>query len=113
MAPVPQIDAGDEADIDFEIAIPLVYPQATTLYQVGEVNFNNFTNQQAEAELTFLTPLLDGMSLCFRFPPEIMALAIIKASMAASAPLRTRRTASNAALFQFQKSFPSHTVRVT
>ena len=38
MAPVAQEDAGDESVLDFELAIPLVYPQKTILYQVDDPN---------------------------------------------------------------------------
>lgn len=59
---VPPIDAGDEADIDFEIAISLVYPQVTTLYSVGKFRTRGYTAEQ-QNDLTFVTPLLDGTFL--------------------------------------------------
>ncbi|EFY85113.1 alkaline serine protease AorO, putative [Metarhizium acridum CQMa 102] len=44
-APVDQGSAGGESDLDFEIAIPIIYPQETELYEAGRKNddiFNTF-----------------------------------------------------------------------
>lgn len=61
-APIPQRNAGPESDIDFSLAIPLVYPQTVTLYQVGPVSFNSYTARQAENQVSFVVPFLDGTS---------------------------------------------------
>ena len=37
-APVDVADAGGESDLDFELAYPIVYPQAITLYQTDDIN---------------------------------------------------------------------------
>lgn len=44
-APVDQSDAGGESDLDFEIAIPIIYPQGTELYEAATQRddiFNTF-----------------------------------------------------------------------
>lgn len=44
-APVDQGSAGGESDLDFEIAIPIIYPQGTELYEAAVQNndiFNTF-----------------------------------------------------------------------
>lgn len=35
-APVPVQDAGGESDLDFQLSIPIIYPQTTTLWQVDD-----------------------------------------------------------------------------
>ena len=35
-APVPTKQAGGESDLDFELSIPIIYPQTTTLYQTDD-----------------------------------------------------------------------------
>lgn len=59
-APAPPGQAGLESDIDFDMVFSLVYPQSVTLYEVGNVNYNAFTNKQSLNEVTFLLPFLDG-----------------------------------------------------
>ncbi|EXV06545.1 peptidase S53 family protein [Metarhizium robertsii] len=44
-APNPPSSAGTESDLDFEIAIPIIYPQKTSLYQIqypGNAGYKNF-----------------------------------------------------------------------
>lgn len=42
-APVPQSQAGVESSLDLEVAIPLLYPQGTVVYQLGTSGgFNTF-----------------------------------------------------------------------
>ncbi|TWU78818.1 hypothetical protein ED733_007331 [Metarhizium rileyi] len=52
-APVPQSKAGGESDLDFEMAIPLIYPQKTSLYQIkygkGYKDFNYIFNDFLDA----------------------------------------------------------------
>lgn len=47
-APVNQSDAGGESDLDFDMAIPILYPQKTSVYEMGsgsnEDNFDAFVD---------------------------------------------------------------------
>ncbi|KAF2768507.1 subtilisin-like protein [Teratosphaeria nubilosa] len=38
-APVAAADAGGESDLDFQLAIPIIYPQTTTLYQTDDLYY--------------------------------------------------------------------------
>ncbi|KAG8410000.1 hypothetical protein J3458_019071 [Metarhizium acridum] len=54
-APSPPSSAGPESDLDFEIAIPIIHPQKTSLYQIqyppnaGYKNFNYIFNDFLDA----------------------------------------------------------------
>lgn len=39
MAPVNISEAGGESDLDFELSIPIIYPQTTTLYQTDDLYY--------------------------------------------------------------------------
>lgn len=44
VAPVSVLQAGAESDLDFEISIPIIYPQSTILFQTDDpVYENNYT----------------------------------------------------------------------
>ena len=93
-APIRQKLAGGESDIDFSLAIPLVYPQSVTLYQVGPISFNSYNAQQYENQVTFVVPFLDGTS--FKIDKILLANIWQQRSMEASAPMLIARLASNA-----------------
>ena len=81
-APGPVQGAGGEADLDFDIAIPLVYPQGTVLYQTVAQNndiFNTFLDAVDGSYCTYSAygetgddPTVDGVTpdeQCGAFTP--------------------------------------------
>ena len=62
-APVPQPQAGDEADVDLVIAIPLIYPQTVTLYQTDDPIYGNqFGYTGFDGLFNTFLDALDGVS---------------------------------------------------
>ncbi|WPH02277.1 Hypothetical protein R9X50_00513300 [Acrodontium crateriforme] len=63
-APVTSIaDAGGESDLDFELAIPIVYPQTTTLYQTDD-DYYVSQNGAGTGDFNTFMDALDG-SYCY------------------------------------------------
>lgn len=77
-APNPQLTAGGESDLDFELAIPLLYPQGTELYETY-VNKDDIFNTFLDAiDGSYCTkdggddPDVDGVTpneMCGTFKP--------------------------------------------
>jgi tripeptidyl-peptidase-1 len=65
VAPVSQSDGGGESLLDFEIAIPLLYPQTTILFQVDDAN-------EVESTSGFGNTFLDALDAvgCHIFGPS-------------------------------------------
>ena len=59
-APVPVTEGGGESTLDFELAYPLLYPQALVLYQTDDINYAT-ENPTVGAFNTFLDAI-DGVS---------------------------------------------------
>ncbi|OTA00191.1 tripeptide peptidase [Trichoderma parareesei] len=81
-APTSPFNAGGESDLDFEIAIPIIYPQTTVLYQAAVKNddiFNTFLDAIDGSYCTFSDdgetgddPTIDGTTRneqCGSFKP--------------------------------------------
>lgn len=81
-APTSPSNAGGESDLDFEIAIPIIYPQTTVLYQAAVKNddiFNTFLDAIDGSYCTFSDdgetgddPTIDGTTRneqCGAFKP--------------------------------------------
>ena len=58
-APVAVKLAGGESDLDFELAIPIIYPQTTTLYQTDDALYSSGNISTGGIFNTFLDAL-DG-----------------------------------------------------
>ena len=58
-APVAVNRAGGESDLDFELAIPIIYPQTTTLYQTDDALYSSGNISTGGIFNTFLDAL-DG-----------------------------------------------------
>lgn len=59
-APVPVADAGGESDLDFELAIPIIYPQTTTLYQVDDLYYAEGGNGTTTGIFNTFFDAIDG-----------------------------------------------------
>ncbi|KAE8444410.1 hypothetical protein EG329_000610 [Mollisiaceae sp. DMI_Dod_QoI] len=61
-APLPLWDAGGESDLDFELAIPIIYPQTTTLYQTDDsyYAFGLLFSSQVQGSFNTFLDALDG-----------------------------------------------------
>ncbi|KAK4556381.1 hypothetical protein LTR86_006525 [Recurvomyces mirabilis] len=60
-APVANVsNAGGESDLDFELAIPIIYPQTTTLYQVDDPYYANGGNGTTTGIFNTFFDALDG-----------------------------------------------------
>lgn len=74
-APTSQATAGGESDLDFELAIPLLYPQGTELYETYVNNddiFNTFLDAIDGSYCGGDDPTVDGVTpneMCGTFKP--------------------------------------------
>jgi tripeptidyl-peptidase-1 len=59
-APVALEDAGGESDLDFELAIPIIYPQKTVLYQVDDLYYAEGGDPNASGIFNTFFDALDG-----------------------------------------------------
>lgn len=59
-APVSEEDAGGESNLDFELAIPIIYPQRTVLYQVDDSFYATSPNSTASGIFNTFFDALDG-----------------------------------------------------
>ena len=61
VAPVANLSqAGGEANLDFELAIPIIYPQTTTLYQVDDLYYAEGGNGTTSGIFNTLLDAIDG-----------------------------------------------------
>lgn len=59
-APVPAADAGGESNLDFQLAIPIIYPQTTTLYQTDDLFYATSPDSNATGIFNTFLDALDG-----------------------------------------------------
>ncbi|CAK4033881.1 aorsin [Lecanosticta acicola] len=59
-APVTVADAGGESDLDFELAIPIIYPQTTTLYQTDDPYYAQGYSESATGIFNTFLDAIDG-----------------------------------------------------
>ncbi|KAK5135062.1 hypothetical protein LTR08_005722 [Meristemomyces frigidus] len=59
-APVAVLDAGGESDLDFELAIPIIYPQTTTLYQTDDLYYAEGGNGTTGGIFNTFLDAIDG-----------------------------------------------------
>lgn len=53
-------DAGIESDLDFQLAIPIIYPQTTTLYQTDDLYYSEGKDPNATGIFNTFFDAIDG-----------------------------------------------------
>lgn len=59
-APVAAVDAGVESNLDFQLAIPIIYPQTTTLYQTDDLYYAQGYSSTATGIFNTFLDAIDG-----------------------------------------------------